>query len=162
MSATGKHYTGTITKTGSRTITVRLSSLCQDACSSCGHCGGANPSSHWELSLTRRRHPLLAQVEDGQQLTLTGKIPGPLFSALLLFGVPLLLTFGAAFLVWEGTESETWALIGGGGGFLSSALAILGLQRWLLVGENGFTVDTVHPLDEGTDHAGKTHHHGRT
>jgi positive regulator of sigma E activity len=145
MKSPARQVDGIIQHCDSRTVTVRLSSFCEDRCSECGHCGGGRSESHWELTLTRARHPLLHNVQEGQTLRLQAKIPGPVFSALLLFGCPLLTTVCGALLSWLIIQQETQTIWGGGIGFIASAPLIWAIQHWWLPGEKGFTVVALDP-----------------
>lgn len=144
MGRTTHLVEGIILHADSRTVTVRLSSSCKNQCHECGHCSGRSPQAHWDLILTRSRHPLLSSATAGDRLTLEEKLPGTILASLLIFGLPLLISGMSASLSWIITSHEVITLISGGVGFCGSIIPILWIQRLILPGEQGFIPVELH------------------
>jgi positive regulator of sigma E activity len=144
MTAESKCFEGTIITVSSRTVMVRLSAFCQSQCKSCGGCSSSKRTSEWEFALNKAHHPLLDHADPGQRVTLEGEIPGSITAALVLFGLPLILTATAACITWLVTGNETKSIIGGFSGFIGSALPISWIHRRLCTANRCFTVVKLH------------------
>lgn len=95
---------GQITKTNGKTATVRIDK--KDECSKCGMCLFPKNANHIDLEAL---NPIGAK--EGDSVEVVRSEGGKLFSALLVFLVPLLLIIGSVIVTYLTKKDEIWILI---------------------------------------------------